>query len=305
MIFTDLSEGLGNQMFQYAFSRYLQYRYNENIYLDTKSYTRNKGERSFSLENYKLNQMVKYGGSVKETINDIFIKSYRKYLTSIPKIDLYNTDEIAKLEKKGLYISSNVYAYVDYAYNVEKCNKYVLGTWQNVKYFNQIRTVLVNEFQLIKSLDKENLEYLRQIRNSNSVCIHIRLGDYLSPQWSFLNVCTQKYYFDAYNYLKEKLVNPVFYIFSNTTKDLEWIKQNYVFLRECNFVDLSNSDYADLELMKNCKHFIISNSTYSWWAQYLSEDKNKLVVAPSLWYKDGKNDEKLGVHIPEWTIIDV
>lgn len=213
MIFTDLSEGLGNQMFQYAFSRYLQYRYNENIYLDTKSYTRNKGERSFSLENYKLNQMVKYGGSVKETINDIFIKSYRKYLTSIPKIDLYNTDEIAKLEKKGLYISSNVYAYVDYAYNVEKCNKYVLGTWQNVKYFNQIRTVLVNEFQLIKSLDKENLEYLRQIRNSNSVCIHIRLGDYLSPQWSFLNVCTQKYYFDAYNYLKEKLVNPVFYIF--------------------------------------------------------------------------------------------
>ena len=41
--------------------------------------------------------------------------------------------------------------------------------------------------------------------------------------------------------------------------------------------------------MTSCKHFIISNSTFSWWMQYLSEYGNKKVIAPSKWYKNCEN----------------
>ena len=97
-----------------------------------------------------------------------------------------------------------------------------------------------------------------------------------------------KKYKNAVKYIKGTVDNPTFFIFSNTHDDIEWIKENYKFDMEPIYVDLSNPDYEEIRLMMSCKHFIISNSTFSWWASLLSKNEGKLIVAPKTW--SNKND---------------
>ncbi len=101
------------------------------------------------------------------------------------------------------------------------------------------------------------------------------------------------------------MINPVFYIFSNNENDLEWIKKNYHFKdtvkqREIKlkYVNLKNSDYEELRLMYNCKHFIISNSTFSWWGAYLSSYPKKIVIAPERWNLALENDDS--IYLSDW-----
>ena len=53
--------------------------------------------------------------------------------------------------------------------------------------------------------------------------------------------------------------------------------------------------------MKSCKHFIMSNSTYSWWAQFLGTDVDKIVIAPDKWCLT--DDMSVSVYMPEWILI--
>ena len=69
----------------------------------------------------------------------------------------------------------------------------------------------------------------------------------------------------------------------NTHEDIEWIRKNYQFPAETTFVDENNRDYQELQLMCSCKHFILANSTFSWWAQHLSTNKESIVCAPDSW----------------------
>ncbi|MCM1925817.1 alpha-1,2-fucosyltransferase, partial [Phocaeicola vulgatus] len=104
--------------------------------------------------------------------------------------------------------------------------------------------------------------------------------------------------------------NPIFFIFSNTHDDLIWIKQNYNFydkkrIRPINleFVDLNNPDYEELRLMYNCKYFIISNSTFSWWGAYLSTAKDKKVYVPERWNLECEDDYE--IYPKEWVKVPV
>ena len=77
--------------------------------------------------------------------------------------------------------------------------------------------------------------------------------------------------------IANKIENPVFYIFSTGARDIEYIKKNYSFKYLVKYINLDNPDYEELRLMTMCKHFILSNSSFSWWAQYLCEYKEKIV----------------------------
>ena len=57
-----------------------------------------------------------------------------------------------------------------------------------------------------------------------------------------------------------------------------------------------------IKLMSMCKHFIISNSSFSWWAQFLSNYDEKVVIAPNMWFRNG---EKCGLYMDNWILIEV
>ena len=130
---------------------------------------------------------------------------------------------------------------------------------------------------------------MERIEKTEAVSIHVRRGDYLLPenQALFGNICTDGYYENAMKIMADKYPNCVFYLFSNDTDSNwmnEWMKEHSVGKNEIVPIRLpAGRDYEALALMSRCKHNILANSSFSWWASYLNDNPGKTVIAPEKW----------------------
>ena len=128
--------------------------------------------------------------------------------------------------------------------------------------------------------------------------VHLRRGDYCRPENEILQVCTPAYYARAAAAVKAAHPDATLFVFSD---DVDWAKQNL------NTADLPavfaprGSAVGDMALMEQCRGFVLSNSTYSWWAQYLAKTSDKLVLAPEKWYAHTK---KSALYLPDWQLIE-
>lgn len=93
--------------------------------------------------------------------------------------------------------------------------------------------------------------------------------------------------------------NPVFFMFSD---DIQWVRENVNTGCLTYYEDGTDPVWEKLRLMSACKHFIISNSTFSWWVQYLSRNGDKIVISPSRWFN---NDYKSPLIDEKWIKIEV
>ena len=144
-------------------------------------------------------------------------------------------------------------------------------------------------------LNGKNAVYRDQIEGSESICIHIRRGDY--ARFPSLQVCNYDYYRQATEWIMSKTSHPVFYLFSD---DVEWVREHYRFPVNVIYIEERNISSVELHLMSCCKHFILSNSSFGWWAQALCRNADKLVVVPSPWFMD---DRKPEVYLKEFYVI--
>ena len=298
MICVCLRDGLGNQLFTYAYARSVQLANNEkHLYFDTKDFTNDV--RSYALDHFKLNDSIKKFSRVKQM-------AYRTLIRAKMGKEFFSNPTEAQFKKlagKGVYFNFNPYAACP-SYKSSSKFKMVRGYYQSPQNFKDIEDVMKNELTVITPPSPENKAMLEQILGENSVCVHVRRGDYTNnPRWSKeLNICDFDYYRKAMDIISGQTEDPVFYIFSNCHEDIEWIKENYKFDGNVKYVDLSNPDYEEFRLMYSCKHFIISNSTFSWWAQYLSGNKDKIVVAPSIW---NRSADASNIYMDSWKLIDI
>lgn len=152
------------------------------------------------------------------------------------------------------------------------------GYWQDKKYL--IKDA-INFKEL--TLNEQNKEILDRIKNTNSISIHVRRGDYLLPQYFSIygNVCTETYYRTAIEKCYEMFDSCDFFIFSD---DIDWVKKN-LHINKATYVywNKGNNSVLDMYLMSFCKVNIIANSTFSFWAAYLNKNDN-LVFYPKKWY---------------------
>jgi hypothetical protein len=126
--------------------------------------------------------------------------------------------------------------------------------------------------------DSENFKWAQKISESNAVCLHARRGKYKFA-------LPTEYYHRAVEYVAQKISNPHFYCFSD---DPEWIFKNLSIDYSYTVIDHNKEDrnYEDLWLMTKCKHYIIANSTFSWWGAWLNPISDKIVIAPANWGYD-------------------
>ncbi len=248
---------LGNQLFQYAFLRSYAIKNNINLYLPYSNYNRLV---DFNIE-------CKY---VDYRIIKLIDKKVVKELQ-------FNFDEA--------YF--NFYDRIDFQ-----------GYFQTEKYFLNNRELLLKELSLKdEKINDYCIDYLNKIRIKNNglpiVALHIRRGDNVPSQTKYSDktlgvfspnkvnyhpLLSSDYINKAKSYFKEV----VFLIFSDSAKDIKWCKKNIKGLRH--EYSENHDDLTDFTLMRNCDHNIIANSSFSWWAAWLNNNKKQIVIAPKNWF---------------------
>ena len=290
MIIVRVTGGLGNQMFQYAMYKSLEKK-GKLVKLDSKSFYETKKEHN----GYEL-----------ERIFDI--KPNKPTKEDLEKFDENNISTLFKIKRKLFGDKKFVYDTKEYVFNKDVYklkNSYLNGYWQSIKYFEGIENDIKKDFRFKNQLDNKNLEILNEIENSNSISIHIRRGDYMCPENYNMYGCiaTPTYYKKAIKVIEEKVENPTFFVFSN---DMDWVKKNIQINSRVFYIDINsgNGSYKDMQLMSNCKHNIIANSSFSWWGAWLNENKNKIVIAPKKWInREDVDSNKIELFCEGWTLL--
>lgn len=314
MIYIEMSGRLGNQLFRYSFGRKLQELCGEEMVIDFKRVYEKGDELQGWKDNLKLFKVKNY-----ETVSDRKDIFYRN--ATLMQILLYvlyklgnkmlkkNRKRLMKyqlrmqpiLNKYNLYFLELGFYRYDFSYLEKTKLKYICGCFESDKFFSDIQNKLLNEIQPIKPKEKKNELLYEKIENTNSVCVTIRRGDFVSNKKNkkLYDICSIEYYKKAIQMMREKIGNPTFIMFSD---DIQWVKENIkVDGVSMYYEDGTDSLEEKLRLMYSCKNFIISNSTFSWWAQFLSRNEHKIVISPSKWY----NEDIVSTLInEEWIKID-
>ncbi len=266
-------------MFQYAFGKALAVKNNTQLILST-SYINSKlpFKKWASQMKYELH-LFKIEADVETNL------IHSKILYPFAKVEHLIRDKWNAKKWTLLQEASFEYhpAYLEY-----KDNIYVKGNFQSEKYFQHIKSILKNELIFKDDLKGMNVDWFDKINNTASVSIHIRRGDYISipkNQDKFI-IQSLDYYQQAVSYIANQVRQPVFFVFSD---DMEWAKQHVKIDFPTYFVDNNNTPethYIDMQLMSMCKHQIICNSTFSWWAAWLNNNPQKIIIAPQKWFAD-------------------
>ena len=281
MIYVDVKGNLGNQMFEYACARKIQKITGQTICLNICSLLKYKPEYKFALSEFYLNDNVIVESKKRLPWYMNVYKMPMKFLKKFfPRI-VFNF-----LSKKGIFLWIRP-EYIELPLNKNIKDYYLCGYWQSTKYFSDIRDILIKEFTPKKELLIKNKDLYNKIIDSESVCVTIRRGDYIdNPKYrKKFFICDDNYFLKGVKKIREDIPHAKIFVFSD---DIEWVKNNIDFGKDVYFEIGDDTVYEKLRLMSNCKHFIISNSTFSWWSQYLCTNDEKIVYAPSRWYPDNR-----------------
>lgn len=264
--------GLGNQLFQYAAGRYLADRFNLELFFDLTSlnlpalrYTK----RSFELNNFRIS------GSKLPTVKAL------AYRAAIALPQAFGSQIFKCTDADDLALTDKVSC---------KDTYYLTGYWQTYRYADAISDDLVRHLIPRSTLDAESIALIRSARESNSVCLHVRRGDYvtLPSANKHHGVLSLDYYNQAIRYISNRQEKPNFFVFSD---DIDWCMAHLNLaefkVRFVNHNSGSNS-WRDLVCMANCKSLVIANSSFSWWAAWLSmrSGYQATVIAPRQWYRN-------------------
>ncbi len=297
MVIIQLAGGLGNQMFQYAL--YLQFQnLHKEVKIDDVAGFVEDEKRDPSLSAFGITYQKADPKEIEEMLDAslLFWHRVRRKLFGRKRKSYFEADKRFKPE---------IFTWDDI---------YLEGYWQTEKYFEAVadqvraafdvdRLLMVQQAEDMSKTGRTKLQtkvqtYLRQITQTQSVSLHIRRGDYLTPenQALFGGICTEAYYKEAVRLMREQYPGCRFFLFTN---DKEWAKERFADDKggrttetaladgepaDVIVVDLpEGSDHEEFALMSKCKHHILANSSFSWWASYLNQNPGKTVLAPPKW----------------------
>ena len=303
MIYLDITGRCGNQMFQYAFARKISIlNNNEEMTIDFSwvyKYAEMRNESSFRDElcNFKAsdnytriidsNNKIYLNGSKKQ----IFVfKVYTKLKRLLQKVS--KDKRLANKLMFRIMCHYGIYWYFapDNLKKNKKKNKFIFGYFENPDFFSDIQNVLCDDFMPKYPIIEENTELYNDICKKNTVCVSFRKWIESNAVVQDREICGKEYYQKAFKLMQDRYSDCVFVIFSN---EIEWVKEHFELPKNCLFESGNDPIYEKIRLMSGCNHFIISNSSFAWWVQFLGNAKNKTVISPGKWYNSEKKRDPL------------
>lgn len=294
-----LKGGLGNQFFQYAAARRLSIHHGTELKLDISYWKTNTSWAPYeSFQRYGLSHFsVQESFATEEDICKITMSRRKGLLGAVHSLGEF----IKPYYRRPVFAEPELRPFDP---NILKTPKdvYLDGYWQSERYFAPIADTIRREFRVNSEPDKENRILAEQIESRESVAVHVRRGDRVKdPRIARLHGTQSiEYYHSAARLIANEVRKPHFFVFSD---DPQWAKSN---LRLDPVIYVTHNgdsrNYEDLRLMSLCKHSIIANSTFSWWAAWLNKNPNKLVIAPKNWFRT-ENLDTQDLIPQDWTQI--
>jgi hypothetical protein len=265
--------GLGNQLFQYACGRALSIEKRRELILDTSEFS-HENLRAFELGNFCI------PGNVMQY-------AYTEEKKKIPKY--HPVRAMQRIQYKFFWKTFSETGLSRYNPDLIRSdrNLYLWGYWQSPRYFSKHASVIKNDLAFRLDNNAEYSDLVNTMRSTQSVAVHVRRGDYasnsnLTTRYGLLGA---SYYSRAVKEVERKLHDPMFFVFSDdvsAARELMGSSSRIAYVTTTQ----RKSGFDDFQLMTACKNFIIANSTYSWWASYLGEKHNSVVITPDPWFND-------------------
>ena len=291
MIVVKLMGGLGNQMFQYAAGFALAHKHKVPLHLDL-SFLERDPQGAWTKRNFELNVF----GILPNALEQNELAKFQS-----------TSGRITRLINRFLPLSRN------YHYAVEKGqtyqswfndlpqNVYLEGFWQNEKYFERVRTELINVFspKINKPSIISDLEGVIQAKTT--ISLHVRRGDYVASKeaGAFHGICSPEYYAKAIHYLEQKVGTFQLMIFSD---DPQWCANHFTHPHGQIIVSHVENPVWDMYLMSQCHHHIIANSSFSWWGAWLNKRMDAITLLPNQWFAS-KQASEIGINAKGWILI--
>ena len=303
MIIIRFHGGLGNQMFEYAFFKYMEKRYPGKVKADLTWFDRNFREH----QGYELEKV--FGISLPTASYEEVAKIheyYPKYYKFAPLRFLakrWAKKKNAKRIAKGdLPTGEHVFDFGPTQYEKNPifdkldANKdwYIEGVFCSDEYLADVEMVVKRDFAFSVPENDKLRKLEEEMKSCESVAIHVRRGDYVG---NVFDVVRTEYYQKACEYVAGKVKNPTFYIFSD---DMDYVKKEFSFLQNYQPVhNAGSASYTDMMLISKCRHAIIANSSFSYWGALLGEREGSIVIAPEKY----KADETIALARKNWILI--
>jgi len=276
MVIVNLKGGLGNQMFQYAFAYRMAKERKTDLYVDLRYLAERRSGAGYAVRDYNLNI---FGIEPKLPTKTQLMRVGMRFG------DLKMRFVIGKaLDRLGAaVIAERSYSFDKRVFGRDSNAIYLDGYWQSEKYFDMCADDIARIFAFDTSTFKEDTLRLAEIiKAEHAVCVHVRRGDFVGSK--NCDVVGLDYYTKALDVIRKAHGDSFkVYVFSD---DIEWCRVNMKIWPNLQVVggEREGDRFAeDMYLMTQCSAFVIPNSTFSWWAAWLSRARNKLVIAPKVW----------------------
>lgn len=277
-----LNGGLGNQMFQYAFGRAIAEHHGAEIEIDRSLY-----DLPYVPERYRLDEF---------SLNPKFTPGWRSQVHRV----LLSAKLPAAMRAFLCWVTRTEIVLDKPVVSAERGRALLVGYFQFPKAFQDNLDILRQELTFpIKGAYPTAL--LARIKAGPSVAVHIRRGDYVSVSAfsNTLGVLSADYYHQAMDVLRARLGPVRFFVFSN---DPAWVRDHILpQALDAEQVDLGKDgrDITEMGLMTACDHFVVANSTFSWWPAMLAPGKDKVVIAPDPWFRNASG-AGADLLLPKW-----
>ena len=284
----QIAEGLGNQLFMYAFAYSLSKKLNYNLYIDNKSgYSRNKNllrnHQFYMLNNFNIIENIADANMIYDTPIKMFQKKLKFIFDIFFKKKRFLVEKKIKLKNKKI-----AEEFINLDNSKVSDNLYLQGNFENYRYFLEYKHDLYKMFTPKNELIDNSNPLIDRIKNSNSISLHIRRNRF-SDQYKLKtdeniqksNIFVENiinYINNSIDFIESKISNPEYFIWSNDHIDIDNLLCK---LKISKYTIVNNNVINDFNLFRYCKNFIVGPTTFHWWGAWLNDNPNKICVRPS------------------------
>lgn len=289
---------LGTQMMEYAFARRLIEKRNrkEELRINFDQTLSIKTDVKYAINYFNILPYEEYNGKVKVSF---WVRCLR-----------FLMDKLHCKKKLSIDGKLGFYQYErgsDYDVISKKENVVVSGTFANSVYLDDIRDILLEEFRPKYPISERVKKWCKELSEKEAVCISVRIWKHQKHITEYRIQLSAEFFQKEIDEIMRKIENKSDIMLYVTSNDIQWCKDN---LNIDNFSNVIWDDeevkvYEKIEMMKCCKYFALSNSSFSWMGAWLSEREDKFIVLPYV-LNSGVWDERVpkGVKKENWVLLD-